>query len=210
MDKQILVEQMTSEETNLIQEAVSNETGKPKKMYLKGTFMQAENYNRNKRKYPLNEIVNAVATINRHIKEMGGSVGESRHPEARLHVLEEEISHMVTEIHMDGNSAKGTILMLDTPKGLILQTLYNAGLRPACSSRGSGTVMEGNIVQDFEITALDLVLTPSCAAATPDLVFESKQFSKVHELAKSVKDDPAAQKYFKKEINKFLSEFFKK
>ena len=61
-----LTEQLTYDQANLITEAVTNSDGN-KDLCLKGIFIQGDVRNQNQRVYPVNEITNAVKSIQEKI-----------------------------------------------------------------------------------------------------------------------------------------------
>ena len=153
---ELLIESMTSREGNIITEASNNPE---KDVFLSGTLMQAEHENRNKRRYKLSEMVEAVRIANESIKDYGGIWGELDHPADRLQVELKHVSHAITEMHMDGNNVQGKIKILNTPMGLIAKELGRSGIRFGVSSRGTGTVNEGE-VSNFNFVTIDIVSTP--------------------------------------------------
>ena len=171
--------------------------------------MQAEIKNRNGRVYPISEISNAVTNAQTRIAESNGIFGELDHPQS-LTINLDRISHVITEMRMDGNNAFGKAKLLDTPMGSIAKELVKSGVRLGVSSRGAGTVTESGGVDGFQFVTVDIVAQPSAPGAIPDTVYESLQNSMhgVHalSLAEQMREDKAAQKYFKKEIMKFLEE----
>ena len=201
----ILIEHVTAMEGGIITEAAHD----GKNVFLKGTFMQAEIQNRNKRRYPLAEINSAVVKAQEQIKSHGGIFGELDHPQ-NITINMDRISHVITEMYMDGNNAIGKAKLLDTPMGLIAKELARSGVRYGVSSRGAGQVNESGDVSGFMLITVDLVATPSAPGAMPNTVYESLEAStagrKVLTLAESVSADPDAQKYFEREIMKFLNE----
>ena len=209
MNQQVLIESLGATEANII-----TETFKDKKdTYLHGIFMQAEQKNRNNRIYPLDEMVNAVSSMNEHIQQYGGLFGELDHPENRLSIAMDRISHVITELRMDGNNVIGKAKLLETPMGLIAKEIAKSGARYGVSSRGAGQVNESGIVSGFRLVTVDLVATPSAHGAMPNTIYESLQEHKkgqILTLAEAVREDVDAQKYFKKEMQKFISEIFKK
>lgn len=207
---QILIEQVSPHEGSIITESVNN----GKDVYLRGVFMQAEIENRNKRKYPLNEIANAVTTAQGMIKSYGGIFGELDHPNT-LTINMDRISHVITELKMEGTNAVGKAKLLDTPMGQIAKKIAESGVRYGISSRGAGQVNESTgEVSGFHFITADLVATPSAPGAMPIPVYESLDLAKngktIMSLAESVKHDEAAQKYFNKEIDKFLRNILSK
>ena len=209
MSGKLLIESLGATEANIVTESVNG----TKDVFLHGVFMQAEQKNRNNRVYPLGEMCTAVSAINEHIKEYGGVFGELDHPENRLSIAMDRISHVITEMYMDGNNVIGKAKLLDTPMGLIAKEIAKSGARYGVSSRGYGQVNESGTVSGFKLVTVDIVANPSAHGAMPNTIYESLQNYKNGEvltLAEAVRHDPEAQKYFKKEMQKIISEIFKK
>lgn len=204
-DQVILCEELSPSEAHLIEEASSD----GKTLWLNGVFMQAEIKNRNGRVYPVNEISTAVNAAAERIKETNGIFGELDHPQS-LTINLDRISHVITEMRMDGNNAYGKAKLLSTPMGGIARELVNSGVRLGVSSRGAGTVTESGGVSGFQFVTVDIVAQPSAPGAVPDAMYESLMSNKHGyeslKLAEQVKHDPVAQRYLTKEIKKFLSE----
>ena len=204
IETQPLFEQLMPSEGNIITESSNN----GKNAWIQGIFMQAEVQNRNGRVYPLQEMLNAVKQANVTITENGGIFGELDHPQT-LTINMDRISHIITELRMDGSNVIGKARLIDTPMGLIAQELSKSGVRYGVSSRGAGTVSESGNVSGFSVVTVDLVATPSAAGAMPKTIYESLQLGnnsdEIMTLAEQVKHDPKAQEYFRKEIMKFLS-----
>jgi hypothetical protein len=110
---------------------------------------------------------------------------------------------------MQGANAYGKAKLLNTPMGKIAQELIQAGVKVGVSSRGAGNVNESGNVAGFQFITVDIVAQPSAPNAYPGSIYESinqaRNGGKIMTLAESVRHDPAAQKYFKEEILKFLS-----
>ncbi len=204
--RELLVETLTASEGNIITEAVVGKDGK-KKYCLKGVFMQSDIKNRNGRNYPLSEVSNAVERAAEAIKTHGGIFGELDHPQT-LTINMDRISHAIKEMYMDGPNAVGRAELLDTPMGQIGKTLAESGVRYGISSRGTGDVGDDGDVSNFNFVTCDLVVTPSAPGAIMNPVFESLQQEiegrHVLTLAESVKHDPRAQEFLKKELLKFI------
>ncbi|MGI0075837.1 MAG: hypothetical protein ACREAU_00330 [Nitrosopumilaceae archaeon] len=202
---QILCEELAPEVCNLITEAsVDGKTA-----WLSGVFMQSEIKNRNGRKYPLNEISGAVELATRRIKETNGVLGELGHPQT-LEINLDRTSHVITEMRMDGPNAVGKAKIMSTPMGNIAKELLRNEVLLGVSSRGAGNVNESGGVSDFQWVTVDIVCQPSAPGAFPNTVYESLIESvhgtKVLSLAELLQRDISAQKYFKKEITKWLHE----
>lgn len=205
MKQELLIETFTPEEANVITEASTD----GQNAWLSGIFMQAETKNRNGRTYPLAEISKAVEGAQRTITEHNGIFGELDHP-TTLTINLDRISHVITEMRMDGSNAVGKAKLLGTPMGGIARELVNSGVRLGVSSRGAGAVNESGGVSDFNFVTVDIVATPSAPGAMPEAVYESMMMNQhgreAISLAESLQDDPDAQAFFKREIMKFLSQ----
>ena len=201
----LLIEELQPSECNLIQE--SSQDGKS--LWLSGIFMQADLKNRNGRNYPLSEIAAAVEGSKNRITEQNGIMGELDHPQS-LQINLDRVSHVITELWMQGNNAFGKAKLLNTPMGQIAQELIKSGVKVGVSSRGAGNVNESGGVTGFNFITVDIVAQPSAPNAYPGSVYESLQIAKnghnIVTLAEQVRHDDAAQKYLKKEIMKWLSE----
>lgn len=205
MKQNLLIEELSPSDAHIITES----TNDGKNTYLSGIFMQADLKNRNGRVYPLSEITAAVNNAQQRIKEHNGIFGELDHPQT-LTINLDRISHVITELRMEGNNAVGRAKILGTPMGNIAKELINSGARVGVSSRGAGSVNESGGVTDFSFVTVDIVATPSAPGAMPNAVYESLQSTlsgrKVLTLAQQLQEDPEAQVYFRKAIMKFLEE----
>lgn len=201
----ILIEHLMPTESNIIQESQND----GKDCWLSGVFMQAEVKNRNGRYYSLQEMNAAVNQAQQIIKETNGIFGELDHPD-KLTINLDRVSHVITELNVQGNDVYGRAKLLSTPMGNIAKVLHESGARYGVSSRGAGVVAEDGTVSGFSLVTVDLVATPSAAGAMPAMVYESLEANKhgreAIKLAEHVKHDPVAQRYLKEEILKFLCE----
>jgi len=175
MNKACLQETLWSNKASMdikpIEEAINGE--KRKFYYLDGIFLQGEIRNLNGRIYPKVEIERAVDALNKQIEEYGAVTGELDHPET-LVISAHNISHMITEIKMQGNDAVGRMKIIpDVPCGAIVEGLIKAGAPIGVSSRGAGNVDDyTGEVSDFEIVTVDIVATPSAPGARPTPIYE--------------------------------------
>lgn len=187
----------------------SKDSSKPKTMYMEGIVIQAEIRNQNGRIYPLSEIRSAVTDINDKISKGYSICGEIDHP-TELSINLDRISHNITKMWMDGTNGCGKLRILNTPSGNIARSLIEDGIKLGCSSRGSGSVGYDNIVSDFEIVTIDLVLTPSGPDCFPVPVLESmrhKRFGKeITKLSNAMTHDSSAQKYLTSTLNSWLND----
>jgi len=196
----VLIEHINPSVANIIVE----EHATTKHSYLSGCMMQSSVPNGNGRTYALNEITNAVASVNKRVKEGFTVYGELNHPD-NLSIDLNNVSHIITEMWMEGNDAYGKARIIeDHPKGQIVKAILNAGGKLGVSSRGSGNVNEGK-VSGFSLTTIDVVATPSAPNAYPGHVMEELHNNqKIMTLAEAVLHDEKAQKYFKKELAAFF------
>ena len=200
----ILIEELNPQVANLVTESTADD----KHTWLNGVFMQADLKNQNGRVYPKSEITEAVNRANATISKTNGIFGELDHPQT-LTINLDRISHVITEMKMDGTNAIGRAKLLGTPMGCIASELVKSGVAMGVSSRGAGTVTESGGVSGFQFVTVDIVAQPSAPGAYPTAVYESLERAtngkEIISLAESMRQDPAAQKYFKEEILKFLS-----
>jgi hypothetical protein len=146
-----------------------------KDLYMKGICVQGDQRNANQRIYPVREISAAVASLNEQITGGYSVLGEIDHPDD-LKINLDRVSHMITEMWMDGANGYGKLKILPTPMGQVIKTMLEAGVKLGVSSRGSGNVNEATgHVSDFEIVTVDIVAQPSAPGAYPTAVYEGIQ-----------------------------------
>jgi hypothetical protein len=177
---------------------------------LKGTFLEGEIENQNGRVYPKDVIEGAVNQLIQKIQAHGPVAGECDHPEG-LNVNFDRISHVITDMKMDGNNGVGTMKVIKAGLGLIVGGAIEAGMQVGVSSRGSGNIDNNGRVSDFDIVTVDIVANPSAYGAYPNAsLSESLRLNKHGKealyLTEFVKNDPSAQRYFEQEITRFLTD----
>ena len=196
-----------------IQESVTREDGtKEKKLFMEGIFLQAEEKNRNGRIYKLEDIRRECEKANKLAEQQRYLLGQLGHPEGKLDPELDKIAIKVVETHVKGKYGYGKAeVLVNQPHGQILKGLLESNIQLGVSSRGTGRVNEtakGTMVEDFQWMAQDVVTTPSAQTAYPTSVYESlymfKHGDEVEKLAEAVLHDQAAQKYFQKEMLKFI------
>lgn len=170
-----------------------------KNLYLKGIAIQGGIRNANQRVYPVSEIVTAVKTLNDQLQNGYSVLGEVDHPDD-LKVNLDRVSHMITDMWMDGPNGYAKMKILPTPMGNLIRTMLESGVKLGVSSRGSGNVDDRTgEVADFEIITVDVVAQPSAPGAYPTPVYEhlmnTRGGHKVIRTAHEVKQDPKAQKH---------------
>jgi hypothetical protein len=200
-----LKEHLTFDAARIIVEGVEG-----KDLYMKGICIQGGVKNANERVYPVNEIERAVTTLNKQINEGFSVLGEVDHPDD-LKINLDRVSHMITEMWMDGPNGFGKLKILPTPMGQLVRTMLESGVKLGVSSRGSGNVNEANgHVSDFEVVTVDVVAQPSAPNAYPKAIYESlmnmKYGHRVFEMAKDAGEDNKVQRYLKGEVIKLIKD----
>ena len=136
-------------------------------LMLKGVLQRCDTLNQNGRIYPKSVLERELINYQKFINE-NRALGECDHPETSVVELK-NVSHIVREAHMEGDAIVGTIELLNTPSGQILQSLVEAGVTLGISSRGVGSVVNegGNqiVQEDFQLICFDMVSEPSTPGA---------------------------------------------
>ena len=181
-----------------------------KDLFMKGICIQGGVKNANKRVYPVNEIQDAVSTLNEQINQGMSVLGEVDHPDD-LKINLDRVSHMVTEMWMDGPNGYGKMKVLPTPMGNLVKTMLESGVKLGVSSRGSGNVKEASgDVSDFEIVTIDVVAQPSAPDAYPTAIYEGllnmRGGHRMLEVAAEVRENQKAQKYLKEGILRLIKD----
>jgi hypothetical protein len=205
-----LKEHLTFDRASMVVESVSE--GDKKNLYMKGIFIQGGVKNANERVYPVSEIESAVQTLNEQITEGHSVLGEVDHPDD-LKINLDRVSHMITQMWMDGANGFGKLKILPTPMGQLVATMLESGVKLGVSSRGSGNVddMSGK-VSDFEIVTVDIVAQPSAPAAYPKAIYESLlNMRHGHKLIDNLKgtniaSDAKAQRYIREEMVRLIKD----
>ena len=158
-------------------ELITEAAGDKKHLYISGVFAEAELKNRNGRIYPSTVMKKAINEYCTEFVDKRRALGEISHPENRPQVKPELASHLITELHMDGNTVYGKAKVLDTPQGQVLRGLLEGGVQMGVSTRALGQVREQNgttyVENDLKIFAVDTVTDPSQINAFVDAINES-------------------------------------
>ena len=178
--------------------------GENKNLYLKGICIQGGVKNANQRIYPVSEIGNAVKTLKDQIDGGYSVLGEVDHPDD-LKVNLDRVSHMITDMWMDGPNGFGKMKILPTPMGHLVKTMLESSVKLGVSSRGAGEVNESTgEVNGFEIITVDVVAQPSAPGAYPTPIYEHLMNTRggysAFRAAHEVSQDAKAQKYLKEQM----------
>jgi hypothetical protein len=203
----LLRESLSFDQARCVVESDGNDG---KNLYMKGICIQGGIRNANQRIYPVDQIGTAVNTLIDQIKNGYSVLGEVDHPDD-LKVNLDRVSHMITDMWMDGPNGFGKLKILPTPMGQLVQTMLESGVKLGVSSRGSGNVNEGDgKVSDFEIVTVDVVAQPSAPQAYPTAIYEGlmnmKGGHKVFEMAKEASADQKVQKYLREQVTRLIKD----
>lgn len=137
------------------------------KIIMKGILQKSDTLNQNGRVYPREILEREVRNYQKFIRE-NRALGECDHPDSSVVELK-NVSHIIREAYMEGSVVYGTVELLDTPSGKILQSLVESGVTLGISSRGVGSTRkqgDHQIVQDdFQLICWDFVSEPSTPGA---------------------------------------------
>ena len=203
-----LKEHLTFDRASMVVE--SEGEGNKKSLYMKGIFIQGGVRNANERVYPVSEIESAVNALNEQVQGGYSVLGEVDHPDD-LKINLDRVSHMITQMWMDGANGFGKLKILPTPMGQLVSTMLESGVKLGVSSRGSGNVNDANgHVSDFEIVTVDIVAQPSAPNAYPKAIYEGmmnmKNGHRTLEIAKDAQSNAKVQRYLKEEVMRLISD----
>jgi hypothetical protein len=192
----------------IISEAAAD--GKGKTLKMKGIFIEGGVKNANQRVYPVHEIEKAVNAVNGQIHEGHSVLGEVDHPDD-LKINLDRVSHMIEKMWMDGPAGFGTLKILPTPMGQLVEAMLTSGVKLGVSSRGSGEVNESTgHVSGFEIITVDIVAQPSAPHAYPKAIYEGlmnmRGGQQVFEMAREANQDQRVQKYLREGIKSLIKD----
>ena len=201
-----LREHLTFDQARMVTETANE----GKDLYMKGICIQGGVKNANQRVYPVSEISNAVKQLNDQIVQGNSVLGEVDHPDD-LKINLDRVSHMITEMWMDGPNGYGKLKILPTPMGTLVKTMLESGVKLGVSSRGSGNVAESTgDVSDFEIVTVDVVAQPSAPNAYPKAIYEGllnmRNGHQALEIAKEANGNTRVQKYLKDEVTRLIKD----
>ena len=90
------------------------------KIVLKGILQKSETVNQNGRIYPRAILEREIRNYQKFIQE-NRALGECDHPDSSVVELK-NVSHIIREAYLEGDTVYGSVELLDTPCGKILQS----------------------------------------------------------------------------------------
>jgi len=193
---EVLMENMILDEytelNNSNCQILTEDSASGNKVYkIKGCFSKAGVKNKNGRVYPIPVMKHAVEEAQKAIAD-GRFIAECEHPQsAKINIY--EIAAKVNQLQMmDDGTVVGEMVILDTPKGKVIKTLVDEGVKLGVSTRGMGSVKKSKmnlgegvmedvleVQPDFALRAIDIVFDPSAGEfGSPDFISEGIEFNK--------------------------------
>ena len=182
-----------------------------KNLFIEGIFLQGNLKNRNGRYYPEQVLAKEVARYTKENIDKGRAYGELGHPDGPSINLE-RVCMMIKSLRQEGSNFIGRAKIMDTPYGNIVRNLMSEGASLGVSSRGMGSLVEKNglneVQDDFYLaTAADIVADPSAPDAFVNGIMEGVEWIwdngvlKAQKLEQAKRHiDEAAAKVSKKEL----------
>lgn len=148
------------------------------KIIMRGQFARSDKATENKRFYKESLWRREFARMAENISNRQ-VYGELDHPSDGRTKLQ-RVSHLVTELRIEGNEVIGAAEVLDTPNGRILATLARAKAAVGVSSRGYGSTKQlpdgtMEVQEDFKLDTFDFVADPATKGAYPQMYAEERQ-----------------------------------
>lgn len=139
-------------------------------LILSGCFAEMDVVNNNSRFYTEENYLPFIEDLKKRIIQNNGIFGTLEHPTS-YSTNANDISHKLIDIWYDKNTKKvyGTILVLNTPKGLIIKEIYKSNSWLSISARGGGkeyTQPDGTIKSVLQLlVTFDVVTHPGFSNA---------------------------------------------
>jgi len=152
--------------------------------FVEGIFMQGDVLNNNKRVYPTNILESAVEEYAKTKIANKTAWGELGHPDSPKINLD-KVAILVESLTKRGSDfyGRGKVCHEDCPMGKILRGLLKTGGKVGVSSRGLGSANptkfreeDCNLVDAFNLRAIDVVADPSAPDAMVEAIREEKQY----------------------------------
>jgi len=166
-----------------------------KNLFIEGIFLQGNLKNRNGRYYPEQILAKEVERYTKENIDKGRAYGELGHPDGPSINLE-RVCMMIKSLRQEGTNFIGRAKVMDTPYGNIVRNLMSEGASLGVSSRGMGSLVEKNglneVQDDFYLaTAADIVADPSAPDAFVNGIMEGVEWIWDNGLLKAQKLEQA-------------------
>jgi len=197
-------------------ECLVESVGAQKKYKIHGVFAQTEKKNKNGRVYSGAIMEREVNRYRDNYISKKRAVGELNHPDTPSINLD-RVSHLITDLVKDGNNYIGTAEIIDTPCGITVQRLLDAGVQLGVSTRGVGSLKPANgyqmVGEDFFLATIDIVADPSAPDAFVSALRESQEWviehgvwsEKIRNKYKKMLDEATKEDYDRIKLRAFGS-----
>lgn len=179
-----------------------------KNLYIEGIFAQSDTDNKNGRTYGHNIMEREVNKYQNLIgsKRSLGELGHPDNPSINLH----QVSHLITDLRMEGKDVYGKAKILETPMGVIARNLIENEVQLGVSTRGLGSLKMNSrgineVQDDFHLATVDIVADPSAPDAFVQGIMESAEWILENGIWTAVQVE-TAQKQIRKASSKNLEE----
>jgi hypothetical protein len=137
---------------------------------IRAILQRANSKNQNGRVYPKEILMREASKYAQEFVKNRRSLGELDHPDSRTVVNLANVSHLISEIHWEGDDLVGNLEILSTPNGNIVKELLRNGVQLGVSSRGIGSVSQigegtDKVEDDYNLVCFDIVSNPSTQGA---------------------------------------------
>jgi hypothetical protein len=146
-----------------------------KQYFLYGPHAEANIKNGNGRTYPIPVLEKNVNRLNEKDIPMKRMLGECGHP-SNIEINYERVTHCTESLVMDGNLAIGKSFIYEEGLGKIIRSFIDRGTKVCTSTRGTGTLKDNIVQNDYFWKTNDLVHDPSGPSCFLDMVAESKDW----------------------------------
>jgi hypothetical protein len=146
-------------------ETLTESVGQKKNYFIEGRFMQGDIENRNRRIYPAYILENEMNRYNRDFIMTKRALGELDHPTGPQ-INSDRVSHLIVSMKKENSDFYGKAKILSTPRGEIVKTFIDEGVKIGVSTRGLGSVRKNSkgimeVQEDFHLATVDIVTDPS-------------------------------------------------
>lgn len=194
-------------------ESINKENSNEKRHFVTGVFAEAEKQLRNPRLYR-KFILEREFNKFQYLIDQRISWGELKHPNHTM-IDEDRVCMIIREIYWDGNTLLGKAELLDNDMGRKALSFAKAG-NAGVSTRGTGSVKNGLVQENFSFVTWDFVLRPSANSVLSyvnENFNEAVNFGTNEELLFKFKKEIESGRYTnkgKKSFEESITEEFKK
>ena len=181
------------------------------KVKAEAVFQKCDDANANGMRFPKRVLEKAISTIKQEIKARH-FLGELDHPDDindinRISTVSlKSVSHVITDLRVDGNFVVGSFETLDTPNGAILASLLKDKIKVGVSIRAvtdqnvSYGFDEVDTIEEFNLISYDAVHNPAYSDAYVNSVMAS-----VFRMPSNFKENKKLLEFTEEEFTQIIS-----